>query len=316
MPVLALYGWGANAVPKTEGKKRPAEKGLANPSFMVGPINFNLNANSGLACSEMFFNFNQTKIKTYWPMKRHIIVTGGAQGIGKVISEYLLRHGCRVTVFELDTEAISEMAREQPSDGLLLLRVDVSVEAEIASGIAAALKRFGQIDGLVNNAATSANKPLAELTLGEWERVLAVNLTGPFLCTRLASQSLKASRGSIVNICSTRALQSEPGTEAYSASKGGLLALTHATAMSLGPEVRVNAISPGWVDVSAIRKSSVAVRYPLSETDHRQHPAGRVGKADDIARMAWFLLQPENGFITAQNFVIDGGMTRKMIYEE
>lgn len=249
-------------------------------------------------------------------MKRHIIVTGGAQGIGKVICRNLLQHGWQVSVFELDEEAISEMANGQTSEDLLLLLVDVSDETQLGSAIATALERFGGIDGLVNNAMTSANKPMTELTLKEWERVLSVNLTGPFLCTKLMSQALTESRGSIVNICSTRALQSEPDTEAYSASKGGLLALTHATAMSLGPAVKVNAISPGWIDVSAIRKSSVASQYPLSSSDHLQHPAGRVGNAEDVARMVWFLLQPENDFITAQNFVVDGGMTKKMIYIE
>lgn len=249
-------------------------------------------------------------------MKQHIIITGGAQGIGKVLTLFLLGKACQVTVFEIDEEALSEMAEEHSSDDLLLLRVDVSVEAEVKFGIDTAIKQFGRIDGLVNNAMISANQPLNELSLEQWSRVLAVNLTGPFLCTKLASGALKASRGSIVNICSTRALQSESDTEAYSASKGGLLSLTHATAMSLGPEVRVNAVSPGWIDVSAIRKRATASQYPLSESDHRQHPAGRVGTADDIARMVWFLLQPENSFITAQNFIVDGGMTRKMIYEE
>lgn len=162
----------------------------------------------------------------------------------------------------------------------------------------------------------AANKPIRELELDEWNRVLAVNLTGPFLCSKYAAEELKKVRGVIINMCSTRAIQSEPNTEAYSATKGGLLSMTHALAMSLGPEIRVNAISPGWIDVSAIRKKSAANQYPLSEADHRQHPAGRVGNAQDIANMVYFLLQAENDFITGQNFVIDGGMTKKMIYVE
>jgi len=146
--------------------------------------------------------------------------------------------------------------------------------------------------------------------------VVAVNLTGPFLCTKYAADELKKTKGAIVNICSTRALQSEPNTEAYSATKGGLLAMTHALAMSLGPDVRVNAVSPGWIDVSAVKKKSLAQQYSISSEDHAQHPAGRVGKAEDIANMIEFLLRPENDFITGQNFVVDGGMTKKMIYVE
>jgi NAD(P)-dependent dehydrogenase (short-subunit alcohol dehydrogenase family) len=111
----------------------------------------------------------------------------------------------------------------------------------------------------------------------------------------------------IVNIASTRALQSEPNTEAYAASKGGIVALTHALAVSLGPAVRVNCISPGWIDVRASQ---------LSDQDHAQHPVGRVGKPLDIAKLVLFLLSEDAGFITGQNFVVDGGMTRKMIYEE
>lgn len=247
-------------------------------------------------------------------MKRHILVTGGAQGIGKTLVLFLLGQGCTVTVLDVDRQALDEFEAEAGSDDLLLLPADVSDEIRVKEAFGQAIGRFGRLDGLVNNAAILANKPVAELSLAEWNRVLAVNLTGPLLCAQQAAGPLKQSRGAIVNLCSTRAQQSEPGTEAYTASKGGLLALTHALAMSLGPEVRVNSVSPGWIDVSAVRKPSAASQYPLSEADHRQHPAGRVGQGDDIARMVWFLLQPENDFITAQNFVVDGGMTRKMIY--
>lgn len=116
-------------------------------------------------------------------------------------------------------------------------------------------------------------------------------------------------------MASTRAFQSEPNTEAYSASKGGIVALTHALAVSVAPNVRVNSISPGWIDVSAVRKKSSAHQINLSKEDHEQHPAGRVGNALDIARTILFLLDQRNNFITAQNFVVDGGMTKKMIYK-
>jgi hypothetical protein len=109
---------------------------------------------------------------------------------------------------------------------------------------------------------------------------------------------------------------SEANTEAYSASKGGIVALTHAMAVSLGPEVRVNCISPGWIEVSAWRKGRKRKKPALSEADHAQHPAGRVGTPEDIASLAAYLVSGEAGFITGANFVADGGMTRKMIYVE
>lgn len=248
-------------------------------------------------------------------MNKNIIVTGGAQGIGKIISLELVKNGYSVSVFEIDAEAIEEMKTENSSENLAFFSVDVANEDEVKDAVKASFHHFGNISGLVNNAATHANKTISELTLEEWNRVISVNLTGPFLCAKYASPFLKNANGSIVNLCSTRAFQSEPDTEAYSASKGGIFALTHSLAMSLGPQVRVNCISPGWIDVSGIKKKSEANQYQLSKEDHLQHPAGRVGEATDIANMVLFLLNPVNNFITGQNFIIDGGMTRKMIYD-
>jgi NAD(P)-dependent dehydrogenase (short-subunit alcohol dehydrogenase family) len=146
--------------------------------------------------------------------------------------------------------------------------------------------------------------------------MLDTNLTGMFLCTKHALPALRQARAAIVNIASTRALQSEPNTEAYAAAKGGVVALTHALAMSLGPDVRVNCISPGWIDVSEWKKPSQRRASKLSAQDHAQHPVGRVGHPLDIAKLTLFLLSADAGFITGQNFVVDGGMTRKMIYKE
>jgi NAD(P)-dependent dehydrogenase (short-subunit alcohol dehydrogenase family) len=135
--------------------------------------------------------------------------------------------------------------------------------------------------------------------------LIGVNLSGAFLAAKYCAPHLRRARGAIVNIASTRALQSEPDTEAYAASKGGLVALTHALAISLGPEVRVNCVSPGWIAKGKLRRK-----------DHAQHPVGRAGRPEDVAALVDFLLSDESGFVTGQNFVIDGGMTRKMIYLE
>ncbi len=247
-------------------------------------------------------------------MKKNIIVTGGAQGIGKIISQQLLKEGFGVSAFEIDSEAISGFQKETNSVDLALFQTNVSDEESVKKSIQLSFEKFGRIDGLINNAAIQNNKPVTELTLQEWNRVIGTNLTGAFLCAKHAAKHLQKSKGNIINISSTRAFQSEANTEAYSASKGGILALTHSLAVSLGPEIKVNCISPGWIDVSGIKKKSKAHQIELSEADHLQHPAGRVGKAEDIANVVLFLLNPENDFITGQNFVIDGGMTKKMIY--
>src|SRR5262249_6554997 len=157
----------------------------------------------------------------------------------------------------------------------------------------------GRLDGVVSNAGISRNKPLGKLTLAEWHRVLDVNLTAAFLLARAAEKALRRTNGAMVLIASTRALMSEPNTEAYSASKGGLLALTHALAMSLAPDVRVNCVSPGWIRTKGYGA--------LRKKDHLQHPAGRVGGPEDVAERVAFLLDRErSGFITGANFVIDG----------
>ncbi|ULB33073.1 MULTISPECIES: SDR family oxidoreductase [Proteiniphilum] len=244
----------------------------------------------------------------------HIIVTGGAQGIGRVISQELLKNGYTVSIFDIDSEAMEELRPHLNKRRCDFFITDVSNEVSIRSSIRAAVKKFGNTYGLVNNAVYEVSKPMDKLSLEEWNRAIATNLTGTFLCSKYLAPYLEESKGAIVNMCSTRAFQSEANTESYSASKGGIFSLTHAMAVSLAPNVRVNSISPGWIDVSALKKKSVAKQALLSREDHLQHPSGRVGNAWDIARMVLFLMNPENSFITGQNFIIDGGMTRKMIY--
>ena len=172
---------------------------------------------------------------------------------------------------------------------------------------------MGDLDILVNNVGISLFKPLTELSVAEFDRVLATNLRPVFLTSRLLAlhrqRTGNTRYGRIVNLCSTRFLQSEAGTEAYSASKGGVYSLTHALALSLAPlHITVNAIAPGWIHV---REEEV-----LRAEDHLFHPSGRVGTPDDIARMCLFVCEEENDFINGQTLTVDGGATVRMYYPE
>jgi NAD(P)-dependent dehydrogenase (short-subunit alcohol dehydrogenase family) len=227
-------------------------------------------------------------------VEKFALVTGGAQGIGRGIARALSALGWQVAVADV----------RRTSD-FFFVRTDVSREPAARACVRAVAKRFARLDALVNNAgiADPHTGSVEKLDLREWNRRLGTNLTGPFLMAKHAAPHLRRARGAIVNIASTRALQSEPDSEAYAAAKGGLVSLTHALAMSLGPEVRVNCVSPGWI-----------AHAPVSRKDHAQHPVGRVGRDEDIAALVAYLLSDAAGFITGQNFVVDGGMTKKMIY--
>lgn len=241
-----------------------------------------------------------------------VIVTGAANGIGAVVAAKYAHRGAAVALWDRDQKGLQavEEALEQEGFQASSLVVDLTNPGEIVTGMERVKESLGRIDVLINNAGLGRTLSPYELTVGDWDYVLNTNLRGAFLCAREAARVMRGQgRGAIVNIASTRALMSEPNTEAYSASKGGILALTHALAISLGPDhITVNAISPGWIETGDYSQ--------LRASDHAQHPAGRVGKPDDIARACLYLTDPENDFITGSNLIIDGGMTRKMIYEE
>jgi NAD(P)-dependent dehydrogenase (short-subunit alcohol dehydrogenase family) len=244
-----------------------------------------------------------------------VLVTGAGQGIGKGIAKRLVGDGMTVIIADIDVEAANETA-EDLGPLAKATKVDISDETSVTELMQFISSRYGHLNALVNNAGITrpGRGPVEQLDLDEWNRIIATNLTGVFLCSKYAIPLLRNVKGSIVNVASTRALQSETDTEAYSASKGGVLALTHALAMSLGPVIRVNCISPGWIAGDAWRKSTTRQMLELSAEDHAQHPVGRVGCPEDVAGLVAYLISAQAGFVTGQNFIVDGGMTRKMIY--
>jgi len=236
------------------------------------------------------------------------LVTGGAKGIGRAVARHLLAADWRVGIVDLP-EAGLRRAFPPRGRNVLAIEGDVRDEETISDAVDALVHRFGRLDAVVSNAGIMIRKPIRHLTLTEWHRVIDTNLTATFLLARAAEKPLRKAKGAIVTIASTRALMSEPNTESYAATKGGLVALTHALAISFGPDVRVNCVSPGWIATKGYGA--------LRRKDHTQHPVGRVGKPEDIAEIvAWLLDAKRSGFVTGANFVVDGGMTRKMIYEE
>lgn len=250
------------------------------------------------------------------------LISGGSQGIGRCTAIRLAEAGYAVSICDTDREAGLEVIRMIREIGgtAVFVCADTGKKEDVERWFRVTLAELGPtISVLVNNAGIGRSAPLLELSYEDWSRVLAVNLTGSFLASQLAAREMKkaGTGGSIVHIASTRALMSEPGTEAYSATKGALLALTHSMAVSLGPcGIRVNAVSPGWIETRDWQLSARAVVPQHSERDRLQHPVGRVGVPDDIAAAVLYLCGDQAGFITGQNLVIDGGMTVKMIYEE
>ena len=243
--------------------------------------------------------------------KKRVFVTGGAEGIGKAIVQAFCNAGYRVAFCDKNETAGQQLAKET---GTVFYQVDVSDQESLERCMQRIFLVWGDIDIIVNNAGISKFSPITETSIDDFDNILSVNLRPAFITSRLLaihrkSQPSRNPFGRIINICSTRYLMSEPGSEGYAASKGGIYSLTHALAVSLSEwHITVNSIAPGWIQNHNYEQ--------LRTEDHTQHPSGRVGKPEDVARMCLFLSQEENDFINGENITIDGGMTKKMIYVE
>ena len=219
-----------------------------------------------------------------------VIVTGGANGIGKCIADEF--SACGAIVYVID---------KQEADNHFV--GDISKKEVLEAFVAYILEKHDKVDCIINNA-LPLMKGIDECTYEEFQYAMSVGVTAPFYLTKLLAPHL-ANGASIVNISSSRDRMSQPQTESYTAAKGGIAALTHALAVSLAGKARVNSISPGWIDTA----------YTIYDgADATQHPCGRVGNPMDIANMVLFLCSDKAGFITGENICIDGGMTRQMIY--
>ena len=262
-------------------------------------------------------------------MKR-ILVTGAANGLGRHMATKFLSRGFYVTLADNDTTALKLLEQLLTNDPTvfppnsdrsaqshaLFYNCNVSDELSVSSCIASTIEKFLGLDVLINNAALASpwiggkddpDTPFDAVPVSHFRSFLETNLTGPYICSRYAAQHLRTSKGCIINISSTRALQSELNNEGYSASKAGLIGLTQAMAVSFtGSGVRVNAVSPGWIDVRDMNTKQLAKQGesnsfpPLKGFDHSQHPAGRVGVPEDITKIVEFLVDDVNGFITGQ----------------
>lgn len=228
-----------------------------------------------------------------------VVVTGAAQGIGKSIAGHFVQKEAKVIGLDIEEVEI---------EGVEFMQCDVGNFEQVTNTMKQIHEKYGAIHVLINNAGVSEFKSLWEIEEDDWNRILDTNLKSVFICSREAARYMSSDVRSIVNMASTRAFMSEPHTELYSASKGGIYALTHSLAASLSENgIRVNSIAPGWIHTGENEE--------LRDIDHQQHWSGRVGDVSDIARACLFLCNPENSFITAECLTIDGGMTRKMIYE-
>ena len=242
---------------------------------------------------------------------RRVFVTGAGHGIGRAIVEAFVEAGDRVAFCDIDAVRGEEVAQRT---GARFFALDVCDKEALESTVSTLLEEWGDLDVVVNNVGIGGFEPITATSVEHFEQVLNTNLRSAFITARLLAihregQGATNPYGRIVNLCSTRYLQSEPHSEAYAASKGGIWSMTHALAVSLAPyHITVNCIAPGWI--------SVQEDEILRPEDHAFHLSGRVGRAEDIARTCLFLCDAKSDFINGQCITVDGGVTKKMIYPE
>jgi NAD(P)-dependent dehydrogenase (short-subunit alcohol dehydrogenase family) len=246
-------------------------------------------------------------------LNRVVIVTGGAEGIGREVAVQYAINGAKVVIADINKEAGIKTAKEIRESGgeVTFVKTDIRKPEEINRLMEVTSDTYGGIHILINNAGKGLFKSPYDVTVEEWDDMIQTNLRSVFLCSREAAKYMRHNEdgGAIVNMASTRALMSEPNAESYAATKGGIVAITHALAASLSKDlITVNAISPGWIHTGDYSQ--------LTAADHQQHFSKRVGKPIDIAKACLYLTDKENNFVTGINLVVDGGMTRKMIYVE
>lgn len=241
------------------------------------------------------------------------VITGGALGIGRCLTREFAREGGRVAFVDIDGPAgLENQAAIQAAGGeALFFRGDIAQEGTLREFVREVTRTYGHADCLVNNACVSRKGIRSGCGWDDFNYVLRVGVSAPYLLTMLLLPHFTPG-ASVVNISSSRAFMSQADTESYSAAKGGITALTHALAASLAGRVRVNSVAPGWIDTGAYHDAGYVPRY--SPADGSQHPSGRVGTPEDIARAVLFLCDERSRFIDGQNFTVDGGMTRLMIY--
>jgi NAD(P)-dependent dehydrogenase (short-subunit alcohol dehydrogenase family) len=235
------------------------------------------------------------------------LVTGAARGIGLATAKRFLAEGWRVALLDIDGENLQRTfkALGKP-DVTLAITCDVADREGVARAIEAIGKKFGRLDALVNNAGIAIFKPILEVTYEDWQRVLAVNLTGPFLCTQAAAPLLRDSGGgAIVNITSISGLRASTLRTAYGTSKAGLAHLTKQQAAELASlNIRVNAVAPGPVDTAMAK----AVHTPEIRQDYHDHmPLNRYGLEEELAEVIFFLCSERASYITGQVIAVDGG---------